>query len=79
MDAANGVGAAKLLQLQKITPSLRVHVRNSGSEGEGLLNDGVGADFVQKEKVPPRGFESSSDSSKRYRGVLVLNIMVVYN
>lgn len=65
VDAANGVGAGKLLELQKITPSLRVQVRNSGFEGEGLLNDGVGADFVQKEKVRPRGFESSSDNSKR--------------
>ncbi|KAG0609605.1 hypothetical protein M758_7G000100 [Ceratodon purpureus] len=65
VDAANGVGADKLFQLQKVTPSLRVQVRNSGLEGEGLLNDGVGADFVQKEKIPPRGFDASSDSSKR--------------
>lgn len=65
VDAANGVGASKLLLLQKITPSLRIQVRNSGLEGEGLLNDGVGADFVQKEKIPPRGFESSSEKSKR--------------
>lgn len=66
MDAANGVGAEKLLQLLKITPSLRLQVRNSGFEGEGLLNDGVGADFVQKEKIPPRGFEVLSDNLKRY-------------
>lgn len=71
VDAANGVGAGKLLQLQKITPSLRVQVRNSGFGGEGLLNDGVGADFVQKEKIPPRGFDSSSDNSKRYHAFLI--------
>lgn len=65
VDAANGVGAEKLLQLLKITPSLRLQVRNSGFEGEGLLNDGVGADFVQKEKIPPRGFEVLSDNLKR--------------
>jgi len=65
VDAANGVGASKLLLLQKITRSLRLQVRNSGLEGEGLLNDGVGADFVQKEKIPPRGFESLSGPSKR--------------
>lgn len=65
VDAANGVGASKLLLLQKITPSLRLQVRNSGLVGEGLLNDGCGADFVQKEKVPPSGFESSSDKSNR--------------
>jgi phosphoacetylglucosamine mutase len=76
VDAANGVGAGKLLELQKITPSLRVQVRNSGFEGEGLLNDGVGADFVQKEKVPPRGFESSSDNSKRCDAFLTLDVAV---
>lgn len=65
MDAANGVGASKLLLLQKITPSLKLQVRNSGFEGEGLLNEGCGADFVQKERIPPRGFDSSSDKSKR--------------
>ncbi|KAF3790335.1 Phosphoacetylglucosamine mutase [Nymphaea thermarum] len=31
-------------------------VRNSGKEGEGLLNERVGADFVQKEKIAPLGF-----------------------
>ncbi|KAI3894437.1 hypothetical protein MKX03_003842 [Papaver bracteatum] len=31
-------------------------VRNSGKEGEGVLNHGVGADFVQKEKIVPSGF-----------------------
>ncbi|KAI3892058.1 hypothetical protein MKX03_030892 [Papaver bracteatum] len=36
--------------------SLVIQVRNSGREGEGILNQGVGADFVQKEKIVPSGF-----------------------
>ena len=65
VDAANGVGASKLIQLQEVTPSLKLQVRNCGTEGEGLLNDGVGADFVQKEKIPPGGFTVLKDVSKR--------------
>lgn len=65
VDAANGVGASKLAQLQKLTPSLKLTIRNKGEEGEGLLNDGVGADFVQKEKVPPQGFGVPADILKR--------------
>lgn len=38
--------------------SLVTEVRNSG-KNEGLLNDGVVVDFVQKEKVIPRGFGSN--------------------
>jgi phosphoacetylglucosamine mutase len=54
---------------------LDIEVRNS-SEDEGVLNDGVGADYVQKEKVAPRGFGSkdagirlvcsSSDAKSEY-------------
>ncbi len=32
-----------------------------------MLNDGVGADFVQKEKVLPHGFQLPADVGKRYR------------
>lgn len=54
MDAANGVGGAKLEVIKKSIYGLNFEVRNSGKEG--VLNDGVGADFVQKEKVTPHGF-----------------------
>ncbi|XP_004511763.1 phosphoacetylglucosamine mutase [Cicer arietinum] len=57
VDGANGVGGAKLKILHKLLNDLDIEVRNS-SEDEGVLNDGVGADFVQKEKVVPRGFGS---------------------
>ncbi|OMO92470.1 hypothetical protein COLO4_17563 [Corchorus olitorius] len=57
VDGADGVGGEKLEVLKNILTGLVVEVRNSG-KGEGLLNDGVGADYVQKEKVVPRGFGS---------------------
>ncbi|KAJ4845188.1 hypothetical protein Tsubulata_037679 [Turnera subulata] len=53
VDSANGVGAEKLENLKKMLDSLVIEVRNSG---EGILNEGVGADYVQKEKVVPEGF-----------------------
>ncbi|CAI8589070.1 unnamed protein product [Vicia faba] len=57
VDGANGVGGAKLQILHKLLNVLDIEVRNS-SEDEGVLNDGVGADYVQKEKVAPCGFGS---------------------
>ncbi|OVA02487.1 Alpha-D-phosphohexomutase [Macleaya cordata] len=56
VDGANGVGGEKLEELKKLLNGLVIQVRNSGKEGEGVLNQGVGADFVQKEKVVPSGF-----------------------
>ncbi|XP_024030648.1 phosphoacetylglucosamine mutase [Morus notabilis] len=57
VDGANGVGGEKLLVLKEMLnlKDLEIEVRNSGREG-GVLNEGVGADFVQKEKVVPSGF-----------------------
>ncbi|EOY13257.1 Phosphoglucosamine mutase-related isoform 2 [Theobroma cacao] len=63
VDGADGVGGEKLLVLKNILTDLVNEVRNSGKDG-GLLNDGVGADYVQKEKVVPRGF-GSNDVGKR--------------
>ncbi|XP_058778137.1 phosphoacetylglucosamine mutase [Vicia villosa] len=57
VDGANGVGGAKLQILHKLLNVLDIEVRNS-SEDDGVLNDGVGADYVQKEKVAPRSFGS---------------------
>lgn len=56
VDGANGVGAKKLYTLQQFLEGIQVNIRNSGGEGEGGLNDRVGADFVQKEKIAPCGF-----------------------
>ncbi|KAF3955748.1 hypothetical protein CMV_019072 [Castanea mollissima] len=57
VDGANGVGGEKLEVLKKRLDGLAIEVRNSGKDG-GVLNEGVGADYVQKEKVVPRGFSS---------------------
>ncbi|KAJ6809605.1 phosphoacetylglucosamine mutase [Iris pallida] len=37
---------------------LEIEIRNVGRDG-GVLNEGVGADYVQKEKVAPSGFGSA--------------------
>ncbi|XP_027360690.1 phosphoacetylglucosamine mutase isoform X2 [Abrus precatorius] len=57
VDGANGVGGIKLKVLEKVLKALVIEVRNSGEDG-GILNDGVGADYVQKEKVVSHGFGS---------------------
>ncbi|KAJ8556520.1 hypothetical protein K7X08_032272 [Anisodus acutangulus] len=53
VDGADGVGGEKLQQFKKTLTGLCIEVRN---QGDGMLNEGVGADYVQKEKVAPRGF-----------------------
>ncbi|KAK8527481.1 hypothetical protein V6N13_085313 [Hibiscus sabdariffa] len=58
VDGADGVGGEKLEVLKNMLTGLVIEVRNTG-KGGGLLNDGVGADYVQKEKVVPRGFGSN--------------------
>ncbi|XP_050376519.1 phosphoacetylglucosamine mutase isoform X2 [Argentina anserina] len=63
VDGANGVGGEKLDILKKICNGLVIDIRNSGKEG-GVLNEGVGADYVQKEKVAPSGF-GPEDVGKR--------------
>ncbi|KAJ4959399.1 hypothetical protein NE237_026510 [Protea cynaroides] len=55
VDGANGVGAEKLEELKKLLKGLVIQIHNSGKEG-GVLNDRVGADYVQKEKIVPCGF-----------------------
>ncbi|XP_016649503.1 PREDICTED: phosphoacetylglucosamine mutase isoform X1 [Prunus mume] len=57
VDGANGVGGEKLEILKTMLNGLAIEVRNSGKEG-GVLNEGVGADYVQKEKVVPFSFGS---------------------
>lgn len=57
VDGSNGVGGVKLKVLGSLLNALVIEVRNSSEDG-GVLNDGVGADYVQKEKVAPHGFGS---------------------
>ncbi|XP_044502095.1 phosphoacetylglucosamine mutase isoform X2 [Mangifera indica] len=58
VDGANGVGGEKLEIMKTKLNGLAIEVRNDG-KGGGVLNEGVGADFVQKEKVAPHGFSSN--------------------
>ncbi|KFK26037.1 hypothetical protein AALP_AA8G195100 [Arabis alpina] len=55
VDGANGVGGEKIEMLKGSLKNLDLEIRNIGRDG-GVLNEGVGADFVQKEKVVPLGF-----------------------
>ncbi|KAJ0243760.1 Phosphoacetylglucosamine mutase [Hirschfeldia incana] len=55
LDGANGVGGLKMEVLRGFLSGLDVEIRNTGRDG-GVLNERVGADFVQKEKVVPLGF-----------------------
>ncbi|KAJ0051368.1 hypothetical protein Pint_01157 [Pistacia integerrima] len=57
VDGANGVGGEKLEIIKTKLNGLVIEVYNDG-KGGGVLNEGVGADFVQKEKVAPHGFSS---------------------
>lgn len=54
VDCANGVGGEKLQVLKEKLNGMHLEIRNSGESG--ILNEGVGADYVQKEKVAPQGF-----------------------
>ncbi|XP_062146160.1 phosphoacetylglucosamine mutase [Alnus glutinosa] len=57
VDGANGVGGEKLEVLREMLDGMVVEIRNSGKDG-GVLNEGVGADYVQKEKFAPHSFGS---------------------
>lgn len=63
VDCANGVGGEKLQVLKEKLSWSDVEIRNSGKEG--ILNEQVGADYVQKDKVAPQGF-GPSDVGIRY-------------
>ena len=62
VDCANGVGAEKLKALaERLSGSLDVCLR---STGDGGLNDGCGADYVQKERRFPAGMEDCQDGAR---------------
>ena len=48
VDGFNGVGGVKLKDLGRLLNALVIEIRNSSEDGT-VLNDGVGADYVQKE------------------------------
>ncbi|KAH6836135.1 hypothetical protein C2S53_002558 [Perilla frutescens var. hirtella] len=53
VDRADGVGGEKLEKIKTRLGYLTIDVHNCG---DGVHNEGVGADFLQKEKVVPRSF-----------------------
>lgn len=73
VDGANGVGGQKLEILKEMLNGLAIEIRNSG-KGEGVLNEGVGADFVQKEKIVPLGFGSQDVGIRFVIAMLLINI-----
>lgn len=72
VDGANGVGGEKLEVLNKMLDGLLIDVRNSGKDG-GILNEGVGADYVQKEKLVPQGFGSQDVGLRSVISFLLYN------
>ncbi|GER31490.1 phosphoglucosamine mutase, partial [Striga asiatica] len=52
VDGADGVGGQNILQLMSKLSNLTIDVRNFG---DGVINEGAGVDYVQKEKIVPRG------------------------
>ncbi|KAL4591768.1 hypothetical protein LXL04_004739 [Taraxacum kok-saghyz] len=46
------------MMTQKLN-GFQIEIRNSGGNSGGILNEGVGSDFVQKEKLSPQGFGPS--------------------
>ncbi|KAL3648631.1 hypothetical protein CASFOL_005034 [Castilleja foliolosa] len=67
VDGADGVGGEKLKKMKTELSNLTIDIRNYG---DGVLNEAVGADYVQKEKVIPRGF-SPADAGISISGVQV--------
>lgn len=56
VDAAHGVGAAKLVPLAALLgDALPIEVANEAGAGE--LNVGCGAEYVQKGRLPPKGWD----------------------
>lgn len=70
VDCANGVGSNALKQLtdalgkvpggKAAAEGLDMQLLNTG---EGQLNDGCGADFVQKDRALPAGIEKALSSN----------------
>eukprot|EP00325_Prymnesiales_sp_UTEX-LB-985_P011297 CAMPEP_0174760060 /NCGR_PEP_ID=MMETSP1094-20130205/108583_1 /TAXON_ID=156173 /ORGANISM="Chrysochromulina brevifilum, Strain UTEX LB 985" /LENGTH=590 /DNA_ID=CAMNT_0015966001 /DNA_START=26 /DNA_END=1797 /DNA_ORIENTATION=+ len=57
VDAACGVGAPQLATLQRHLGSL-LPLTIANAVGDGALNEGCGAEYVQKGRKPPRGLEA---------------------
>lgn len=68
IDCANGVGAAAAQSLARAFEGiLQFELRNTGADAASaaLLNDGCGAEHVQKGRLPPAGFTADSCAGAR--------------
>ncbi|KAG1655668.1 hypothetical protein FOA52_011796 [Chlamydomonas sp. UWO 241] len=57
VDCANGVGTRMLQAAAPRLAGLKLNLKLHNT-GDGQLNHGCGADFVQKERVPPASFDA---------------------
>ena len=67
VDGSYGIGAIsvvnQIISLNKVVPNILVlDIRNGAFEGP--VNDGCGAEFVQKGQVPPKGVDPVTDIGK---------------
>ena len=68
LDCANGIGGQQAMKLAKAFENeIEILPRNTGSTAEelALLNDGVGAEHCQKQRLAPTGFRFPEDAEKR--------------
>ena len=63
VDAACGIGAPQLGRLQIRMGAQLLPMTVANGVGEGELNQGCGAEYVQKGRKPPRGLETPPTSS----------------
>ena len=63
VDCANGIGAP---HLQTLSQHLQMSSFNLTAKctGDGILNSGCGADYIQKERAMPDTFESVPDGTR---------------
>lgn len=68
LDCANGIGGLKSADMaRELSGVVSFQLRNTGqTEAEAaLLNEGCGAEHVQKGRLPPAGFTAAGDAGKR--------------
>lgn len=64
VDCANGVGATHLVSLAQDLLDTAEFYMVAINLGEGTLNGGCGADFIQKERKWPQGFDEIPDGAR---------------
>lgn len=63
VDCAHGVGASHLQTLTQPLQMSGLHL-TAKCTGDGILNGGCGADYIQKERAMPDTFETVPDGSR---------------